>query len=305
MTAGAVLCGGASRRMGTDKASSRSAAWRWPSGSPRARRRPAAPRSCSSAATPCCWPGSGGRVHDDGGRARVPAAACSPRSTRARRRRRRRGVRPAAAAARDRPPAPRRGGRARRTPTSSWPPTDRLATRPRAVAPRGPPDRRAAVGRRGARRCTALIAALRSVTVAVDRRDAAQRQHDRRTCRPPRHRLGTLAPWPCPRSTSTSSPSAWREGARVIDVREPDEYTAGHVPGGDLDPAGDRARAPRRLPRRRPDVRDLPLGRPQPAGVRVRRRPGPRRGGDGQRRGRHRARGSPRGATAVLGDQPS
>ena len=37
------------------------------------------------------------------------------------------------------------------------------------------------------------------------------------------------------------------DGARVIDVREPDEYADGHVPGAVLDPA--RRRSPAHLDR--------------------------------------------------------
>lgn len=41
-----------------------------------------------------------------------------------------------------------------------------------------------------------------------------------------------------------------REGARLIDVREPDEYTGGHIPGAENIPLGE---LPQRLPN--PDER--------------------------------------------------
>ena len=48
---------------------------------------------------------------------------------------------------------------------------------------------------------------------------------------PPRRGIGSLGSWLRQRSTSRSWPNSWTRGAPVIDVREPDEYTGGHVPG--------------------------------------------------------------------------
>ena len=45
------------------------------------------------------------------------------------------------------------------------------------------------------------------------------------------------------------------EGARIIDVREPDEYANGHVPGAELIPLGTVADHLDRFAGRRPDVR--------------------------------------------------
>ena len=57
--------------------------------------------------------------------------------------------------------------------------------------------------------------------------------------------------------------AAHSDGALVIDVREPDEYVAGHVPGAKLIPL---ARLPHHaggLPGRRAGVRDLRVREPQ------------------------------------------
>ncbi|MEV7236640.1 rhodanese-like domain-containing protein [Streptomyces sp. NPDC051020] len=46
--------------------------------------------------------------------------------------------------------------------------------------------------------------------------------------------------------------AAWAEGALVLDVREPDEYRAGHVPGARLAPLSVLAAAAGEVPRGRP-----------------------------------------------------
>ena len=56
------------------------------------------------------------------------------------------------------------------------------------------------------------------------------------------------------------------DGAVVIDVREPDEYAAGHVPSALADPARHRGRPDRRGAHRRHRLLHLRTGRPQPAG---------------------------------------
>ena len=72
--------------------------------------------------------------------------------------------------------------------------------------------------------------------------------------------------------------SALQSGAPLIDVREIDEYQAGHVPGAVLVPLASVPSALDQFPARQRDLRDLPIRRPQLSGVRVLGRPGPRRG---------------------------
>ena len=71
----------------------------------------------------------------------------------------------------------------------------------------------------------------------------------------------------------------------MIDVREPDEYAAGHVPGRAVDAARHGPRPPRPVLDRRTDVRHLQIRWAQHAGLRVRCRRGLRRR---QRHGRDR-----------------
>ena len=67
-----------------------------------------------------------------------------------------------------------------------------------------------------------------------------------------------------------------RDGALLIDVREPDEYVAAHVPGR-AGPAGHGARPPRRPAHRPPGLRDLRRRGPEPARRRGDAGPGDRR----------------------------
>ena len=244
VTAGAVLCGGASRRMGTDKAfvevggvamaervaAALEAAGCAPVVLRRRRRRPACPARPARARRSMAGRGSRRRrAH----RARRDA----------RRRRRRRGLRSGLAAAPIGPtgssPRPPR----RRTPTSSWRTTDRLQPglalwrrhgRGRTSSGSGPPacapvhrlDRGGAVGHRR-RRC----------------RRAAQRQHDRRTCRPPRRSAGYIGPVAVSEidvDELAERLAAGRPGHRRARAGRVHRRTRA---GGDLDPAGDGARA--------------------------------------------------------------
>ena len=189
------------------------------------------------------WPGEG------------PARRGAHGARGRRRRRRRRGVRPAVARRRDRArcwsPAAAADGRRRR----------RRRDRPAAagaglvVADLRGRTSNALVGRAARGRCTSSIAELRSVEVAVDAA-ALRNVNTPAELSEAEAVLGTLTP--CIRDRRRRARrAAARAGARLIDVREPDEYTAGHVPGA-ISSRWHRARPPRPVRRRRPDVRHLP-----------------------------------------------
>ena len=190
----------------------------------------------------------------------------------------------------------------RRTPTSSWraPIASNQASRCGAATARPDLERQWSAGVRALHR---LIEALRSVTGRRRSRRPAQRQHHRR---PVGRRGGGWVHWPRGRlrdrrRRARRPPGRRRPGDRRARARR---VHGRPRPGRDLDPAGDGARPPRRLPRRRPDVRDLPLGRPQPAGVRVRRRPGLDGVETSNVDGRHSA-WIASGRDVVVGDRPS
>ena len=260
--------------------SSRSAAWRWSNGSPAALAGagcapvvfiggdPAALARFGRAVPPRSSPGrgSGGR-RADGPRAPSattwwsPRATCRcstrPRCARSSPRRPHDDV-DVAVAATDRPqpalacwaatlPSTRRGAVGRRAAVAPRP-GRRRALRDRARRRAGRAQREHPGGPGGGRGCARYIGPVTEIDV-----DELADAPDRR-CPPDR-----------------------RQGAGRVRVRPRSRRR--------LHPPGHVARPPRPTRRRRPDVHDLQIGRPQPAGVRVRRDPGQR--ADGQRRRRH------------------